>query len=120
MSTGVVFQSTLQRACKSTGINYDFSFSVLICLRNSSEHSRVYYAFAGVGACAGGVGGGKGAHKVKTEAITLLAASNSMLIPGRHNSRKYTSESQQQPQSPGPRDFGTQLSLHQHPIVAKC
>ncbi|EGW05402.1 hypothetical protein I79_011478 [Cricetulus griseus] len=30
MSTGVVFQSTLQKACKSKGHNYDFPLHVLI------------------------------------------------------------------------------------------
>lgn len=45
MSPGVVFQSTVQRPCKSKGINYDFSFGVLICLRNSSEYGRLYVLF---------------------------------------------------------------------------
>lgn len=72
MSTGVVFQSTLQRACKSKGINYDFSLSVLICLRNSSECGRVYHPFA-VGFVPGRVG-----TQSKDSGITFLAASHSV------------------------------------------
>lgn len=57
MSTGVVFQSTLQKACKSKGIHYDFSLRVLICLKNSSEYRRVSHPVPIVCACTGGHGG---------------------------------------------------------------
>lgn len=97
-SAGVVFQSTLLRAYKSAGINYDFSCSVLICLRNSLAQSRLYYplpivcAWAGVGT------------QGEDRGNNLSGSFSPRIGVRRHCSRRHSSTAVPVPRPESPRD----------------